>query len=146
MSLHTFQPHLSSSKPAILTLHRIQRMSLHAFQPHLSSSKPYLIIINTCHGTLRLDVQPDAMFDRNIHPKHVIITSLDNYLELLSFIRVAFMVRRSTACANFTTSSGHSIRNCWIIRIDDDDDDILTDSYIRNYYPIYIYICATQPI
>ena len=27
-------------------------MSLHAFQPYVSSSKPAIIILNTCHGTL----------------------------------------------------------------------------------------------
>ena len=62
------------------SIDRIQRMSLHAFQPHLSSIKPARIVLNTCYGTLRLDVQPDAMFDPEIHSNRVIITRLDNYL------------------------------------------------------------------
>ena len=37
-------------------------MRLHTFQPRLFSSKPANIKINTCYGTLRLDVQADAMF------------------------------------------------------------------------------------
>ena len=55
LRLHKFQPHLSTIS---MVLHAFQPylssiiMSLQAFQPHLSSIKPAIIVLSICYDTL----------------------------------------------------------------------------------------------
>ena len=74
LSLHPFQPHLSSIKPAIIILNRIVAWVCTHFK-HI-----YPVFKISYYHTENVLWQSNAMFGVWIHSNHVIIMRLDNYL------------------------------------------------------------------